>query len=1139
MKSRYIFLFFLIFLGLIPFFACKNAAETEETPSNEPALFTLLAPEKTHVDFQNTITEGLNTNVLMYEYFYNGGGVAVGDINNDGLDDIYFTSNMQTNRLYLNKGNMVFQDITAAAGVSGRDGPWKTGTTMADVNGDGLLDIYVCYSGNLSPEKRANQLFINQGSSSSGGQGGDVTFVEKAAAYGLNSFGTSTQATFFDFDKDGDLDMFLLNHNPKSLPVLDEASTADIIKKDDPNNGMRLFRQDKSATNEPFFTDITVKAGLLSSALSYGLGAGIADFNGDGWTDMYVSNDYAIPDFLYINNKKGGFINQINESIGHTSHFSMGSDAADINNDALPDIFTLDMLPESNRRQKLLMAPDNYEKFDFNVKVGFGHQYMRNMLQINQGNSSSGGQVGIKDNVNFSEVGQLAGISNTDWSWSALFADYDNDGWKDLYVTNGYFRDYTNLDFLKYMGDYQQANGKVKRQDVLDLVQKMPSSNLTNYLFQNKGNSSSGGWGATFKNVGWGTSKPSNSNGAAYADLDNDGDLDLIVNNINQAAFIYQNEADKQLKNHYLNIKLNGEGQNRFGIGAKITIQDNGQLQYLEQMPTRGYQSSVSPILHFGLGQTSTIESLKIVWLSGKEEVIQNISGDKLLVLEEKNAKISAQNAQITEGVIFKEIPSPIVSENTKNTLNDFKRQPLLTNPLSFVSPCLTKGDVNGDGLEDVYVGGASGQAGALYCVNKNGSFTLKPQPAFELDKQSEDADAVFFDANSDGFNDLYVCSGGYANFQPEDAALQDRLYMNDGKGNFTKNANALPKNLSSKNCVKVADINSDGKPDLFIGGRVVVGRYPEAPLSMLLINDGKGNFSDQTTTLIPSLARIGMVTDAAFYDLNKDTKPELIVVGEFMPITIYGLNNGKWADVTPQYFDKKYSGLWTKLVIDDFNGDGKADLIVGNLGLNSQLKASEKEPLELYYKDFDDNGSIDPILCTYIKGKSYPYITRDELLDQMSMMRTRFPDYKSYADATIKDVFKSGELNGATHLVANTLKTTLFIRDANNKFQEKELPIEVQASPIFAITTLDLSPKDGTKDLVLAGNINHARLKFGKYDANYGLLLRGDGQGNFSTVPQRASGFNLKGDVRSVLEMKDMLIFGVNQAGLKAYKMR
>ena len=1132
MKSRYTSYFYISIISFLLFSACKNTS-TEQAADNpadtSPALFSLLALDKTHVDFQNNITEGLNTNVLMYEYFYNGGGVAVGDINNDGLDDIYFTSNMESNRLYLNKGNMTFEDITVSAGVAGREGPWKTGTTMVDVNGDGLLDIYVCYSGNLKPEKRANQLFINQGTSLSRGQG--VTFVDKAAEYGLNSFGTSTQATFFDYDKDGDLDMFLLNHNPKSLPVLDEASTAELLKKDDPNNGMRLFKHNKNTNGEPLFQDVTTQSSLLSSALSYGLGAAMADYNGDGWTDMYISNDYTIPDFLYINDKKGGFINELSKSIGHNSQFSMGSDAADINNDGLTDIFTLDMLPEDNHRQKLLVAPDNYEKFDFNVKVGFGHQYMRNMLQINQG---------LVDNqLTFSEVGQLAGISNTDWSWSALFADYDNDGWKDLYVTNGYLRDYTNLDFLKYMGDYMQNNkGNIQRQNVLELVKKIPASNLTNYMFQNNGNSQNTG-GLTFKKIGWGTAKPSNSNGAAYADLDNDGDLDLIVNNINQAAFIYQNDADKQPnKNHYLKVKLLGNEQNRLGLGAKVTIFNKGAMQYLEQMPTRGYQSSVSPILHFGLGQNATIDSLKIVWLSGKLEIIKDLKADNLFVLEEKNASNNAKNATNNEGGIFNEIPSLIAYKNVKTTINDFKRQPLLTNPLSFVSPCLAKGDVNGDGLEDVYVGGTSGQAGALFIQNKNGSFTQKPQPAFEADKVSEDADALFFDANSDGFNDLYICSGGYANFQPEDPALQDRLYINDGKGNFTKNSTALPKNLSSKSCVRVADINGDGKPDLFVGGRVVVGRYPETPLSMLLINDGKGNFTDQTNALAPNLQKIGMVTDAAFYDLNNDKKPELIVVGEFMPITVLSINNGHFEDVTAQYFDKKYSGLWNKLLVEDLNNDGKVDLIVGNLGLNSQLKASDKEPAELFYKDFDDNGSVDPILCFYNKGKSYPYITRDELLDQMSIMRTRFPDYKSYADATMKDIFKSDELKGSIRLEANTLKTMLFMSDVNNKFKEYDLPIEAQSSPIFTITSLDFD-KDGKKDILLAGNINHARLKFGKYDANYGLLLRGDGQGGFSTVTQSQSGLRLQGDVRSIISLKDLLIFGVNQVGLMAYKMR
>ncbi|MBE9460724.1 VCBS repeat-containing protein [Dyadobacter subterraneus] len=1098
----------------------ENKAEVSGTP-----LFTLLPAEKTKVDFQNTLTEGLNTNVLMYEYFYNGGGVAVGDVNGDGLDDIYFTGNMVSNKLYLNKGNMQFEDITAAANVAGRESPWKTGVTMADVNGDGLLDIYVCYSGTVSPDKLKNQLFINKGPNASG----IPQFEEKAEQYGLANSSTSTQAAFFDYDRDGDLDMFLLNHNPKALPILDESSTAQILKKEDPSAGARLYRNNMKTGQEPVFEDVTIKAGIQSSALSYGLGIGISDVNMDGWLDMYVSNDYSVPDFLYINNKNGTFTDVIESGIGHTSHSSMGNEIADFNNDGFPDIFTLDMLPEDNRRQKLLVGLDNYELFDFNVKMGFHHQYMRNMLQLNEG--ITGSSAGKSVTPMFSEIGQLSGVSNTDWSWAPLFADYDNDGWKDLFITNGNLRDFTNMDFVKFMGDHlKRKEGQVRREDILELVYKMPSSNMTNYLFQNNKD-------LTFRNVAtnWGLGQVSNSGGAAYADLDNDGDLDLVVNNINLPAFIYQNEGSKQLKNHYLKLKLAGEEKNTLGTGAKVTIYQKGQQQYLEQMPTRGYQSSVSPVLHFGLGNSAAIDSLKITWLSGKQEKLINPKADQLLTLSEKNAKGKTVIPK-SETPIFNAVSSPIAYKNPVNKINDFKRQPLMVNAMSFSNPSLTKGDVNGDKLEDVYIGGGYGEAGKLFLQQKSGAFVSKPVAAFETDKQSEDTDAAFFDANGDGFLDLYVTSGGYANFMPEDVLLQDRLYINDGKGNFTKKTDALPQMLFSKSCVRVADFNGDGKQDLFVGGRVIPGRYPEAPRSYILINNGKGQFTDQTTKIAPELERIGMVTDAAWTDMNGDKKPDLVLVGEWMPITVLVNNVGKLNNKTTDYFEKTYSGWWNKILVDDINGDGKPDFVVGNIGLNTQCKASDAEPVEMVYKDFDDNGSMDPIMSFYIQGKSYPYVTRDEMLDQMSIMRTRFQDYKTYADATVTDIFTPEELKDASHLTSNFLKTAYFESNGSGKLKEKSLPLEVQSSPVYTITAVDFD-QDGKKDLLLCGNSSRARLRFGKYDANYGILLKGDDNGNFQYIPQSKSGFALKGDVRSVLPIGNTLLFGINQQEIKAYK--
>jgi hypothetical protein len=1098
---------YLVIAGLLLWSGCKSSDTKDASAPIENPLFKLLDSTKTNIHFSNRITEDFDRNIFNYPAFYNGSGVAVGDLNGDGRDEVYLSGNMTGSKLYFNQGDMHFIDITELSGTAGRELGWRNGVNMVDVNGDGKLDIYVCYSGDFDENTRKNQLFINQGLNAEG----MPTFKDEAEAYGLADPSYSTQSYFFDYDRDGDLDMLLVNENIKVLSNLDDVTIQDLRKKSDRYSGSKFFRNDNN-----HFVDVTVASGINHSVLSYGLSASIADVNGDGWPDMYVSNDYSIQDHLYINNKNGTFTDKLSSNLDHISMYSMGNNISDINNDGRPDIYTLDMIPEDNKRQKLLQGFDNYEFFYMNLRNGLYYQYMRNMLHVNNGNGT------------FSEVGQLSGISNTDWSWAPLFADFDNDGWKDLFVTNGYLHDFTNMDVVKYNENYfRSINGEVEPKHIMEMLSKLPSSDVKNYIYKNNGD-------LTFTNKvrNWGFEAGSNSSGAVYSDLDDDGDLDLIVNNLNKPAFIYQNQGDST--KHYLKVKLKGLKGNTDGLGAKVTVFYGDKLQLVDQMPAKGYLSSVSSMLHFGLGKLKSVDSVRIVWNSGKQQVIKNVQADLILYVNEVEAT-GIYHSPKTTAPLFKAINSPIASAQKPNNINDFKRQTLLVNALSFSGPCMAKADINGDGLEDVFVGGDVNTAGTIYIQQKGGQFKGNTS-AFDIDKASEDADAVFFDANHDGYPDLYVASGGYNDFAVNDPLLQDRLYLNDGKGNFSKSLNTLPQMRSSKSCARVGDFNGDGHLDVFVGGRVIPSRYPEAPESYLLINDGKGHFKDQLKSIASNIKSIGMITDAAWIDLNGDKKQDLIIIGEWMPIKAFINSNGKLVDKTSSYFEKDYAGFWNRLQVEDMNGDGKPDLIVGNLGLNSQCKVSDKQHAEMIYKDFDDNGAVDPIMCFYIMGKSYPYITRDELLDQMSVMRPRFPDYTSYADAGMKDIFTEEELKDAKNLKANYLKTAYFESGRDGRFKEKPLPIQAQFSPVFTITPGDFDG-DGYKDLLLCGNINQSRLRFGKYDANHGIFLKGNGKGAFSYVSQYLSGLDLRGDVRSAITINNTVLFGINQDKVRAFK--
>lgn len=1071
-------------------------------------LFTQMSSGKTNIHFKNILKEDENANVLNYAYFYNGGGVAVGDINNDGLPDIFFTGNMVANRLYLNKGNFEFEDITQKAGVAAMQG-WCTGATMADVNGDGKLDIYVCRSADADAARRKNLLFINNG---------DLTFTEEAEKYGLADEGYSTQAAFFDYDKDGDLDMFLINHSLQQYANNMYENVA-LRKEHQPAFATKLYENMNG-----YFKDVSAQAGITSNVLSFGLGLAISDVNNDGWQDVYVSNDFNEPDYLFINNGFSSstdnvtFSEKLSDCMDETSLYSMGSDCADFNNDGLTDLITLDMLPEDNYTQKMHSGAENFDKFQMLFQQGFYYQCSRNMLQKNNGDGT------------FSEVGQLAGVSNTDWSWAALFSDFDNDGYKDLFITNGYAKDNTNMDFIKYKIDaMMKEKNKGEKISTADLLAKMPSAYMPNYIFQNSGDEH-----FINKIKEWGLDQNTISSGAAYADLDNDGDMDLIINNINEEAGVYRNNAERLLpENHFLKIKLQGDAKNINGIGVKIKLYCKNNLYYQEQMPTRGFQSSVDEVLNFGIGKNTMVDSLIVIWNDNKMEKFVSVRSNQTIVLKQHDAneQWKYDSSSTSEKYFIKD--SSVDFVHHENVFNDFTVQSLMPNFLSRQGPCIAKEDINNDGLEDIFVGGAKGQPSQTFIQAINGTFIKKNEPAIAKDSMCEDVAAEFFDADGDGDVDLYAGSGGYE-FAENDSLLQDRLYINDGSGNFIKNKSGLPLMLTSTGCVKTADIDNDGDLDLFVGGRVTPGKYPLAPESRILLNNGHGIFTDVTSAIAPMLKNIGMVTNALWLDVNNDNKKDLLIVGEWMPVKVFINQNGRLVDASAQYIKFPSTGWWNTIAAADFDGDGDSDLIIGNCGENTQFKASEQQPLSLFYKDFDGNGSVDPILCYYIHDTSYPAASRDDLTEQLPFLKKKFLDYHSYANATINDLFTNEQLKNAGLLKAAAMQTIYLENKGKEGFVKKQLPAEAQYAPVYAIAIADVN-NDKKPDVILAGNNSFTRIKFGSYRSNHGVLLLNDGKGNFKYVPQSQSGLNIRGDVRSsaILQTKTKtkLLFGVNNA--------
>jgi hypothetical protein len=1119
----------LILLGFTLFLdSCKDKV----------TLFKSIPATYSGIDFNNKIVENDTLNPIDVTNIYNGGGVGIGDFNNDGLQDIYFTGNLVSNKLYLNKGKLKFTDITKEAGVNG-DGRWCRGASVVDINNDGWMDIYVCVSMEKNPKKRQNLLYINQGLD----KNGIPVFKEMAAEYGLNDTTHSTMAAFFDYDNDGDLDMYLTvnvilpEYNPSVFrPKITNGSF--------PSTG-RLYRNDwNPVLKHPVFTDVTKQAGVTIEG--YGHAASIADFNRDGWKDIFVTNDFNSNDLLYINNHDGTFTDKASSYFKHTSANGMGQDVIDLNNDGLPDVVELDMNPEDNYRKKMMMGSNSYQTYLNSDLYGYQYQYVRNSLQLNQGPRINAND-SIGDPV-FSDIGFFSGISQTDWSWTPLVMDFDNDGFRDIIITNGFPKDVTDHDFVSFrMGSSQVASKQFT-------LAQIPQVKLSNYAFKNNGD-------LTFNNVtkDWGINTPTFSNGAAYADLDNDGDMDMVVNNINDDASVYENTSRNSPDNHsnYIAIKLNGDSSNLNGLGAWVQLYYDGKQQAYEQSPYRGYLSTMQIEPHFGLGNISNIDSLVIKWPNGKEQVLKNVPANKTITVNQKDAHIpySFLKTKVDGTALFKEVTDSVNIRyvHPENDFIDFSVQSLLPHKFSEYGPSLAVADVDGNGLDDIISGGSLNFSAQEFLQQPNGKFIQKSilKGNDTLNKNCEDEGVLLFDADGDGDPDLYLASGGIE-APPGSSSYQDRFYINDGKGNFRQDSSALPQNFTSKFCVRAIDYDKDGDLDLFISGRVDPKNYPKPVSSFIYRNDSKNGhikFTDVTSSVAPALKNIGLVCDALFTDFNNDGWPDLILAGEWMPITFLENDKGIFKDVTKASGINKEVGWWNTIASGDFDNDGDMDYIVGNLGRNSYFQASDQYPVSCISKDFDNNGTYDAFLSLYLPAseqdhekKNFPAESRDDIIKQVPGLRKKYENYKSFADAPMDSLFTKKQMEGALKLQANYFSSVFLRNDGKGRFTMIALPNEAQVSILNGISVDDYDG-DGNLDVVINGNDYGTEPILGRYDALNGLLMKGDGKGNFKSLSMLQSGIYIPGNGKALVSLKSskgasLLAASQNKGPLKIYEL-